>query len=92
LADSGEQLILYAQGCQPIARELQAKVQLRFVYISKTKEAMAVNLDQGRIERSKAVIRQVFKAAQGGVVYPALSPLNCTGCPFKRRCEKWHCT
>jgi putative RecB family exonuclease len=93
--DSGEQLILYAQGCQPIARELQAKVQLRFVYISKTKEpkveAMAVNLDLSRIERSKAVIRQVFKAAQIGLVYPSPSPLNCTGCPFKRRCDKWHC-
>ncbi len=92
--EAGEQLILYAQGCQPIANELGATIRLRFIYISKTKEpkveAIEVTLDNSRTHRSKAIIRQVFKAILSGIVYPAPSPMNCTGCPFKQRCRRWH--
>jgi hypothetical protein len=92
--EAGEQLILYAQGCQPIAQQLDARLQLRFVYLSKVKgpkvEAMSVTVDRARIERSKAIIRHVFRAMQAAAVYPAPSPLNCVGCPYRRRCRHWH--
>jgi len=92
--DQGEQLILYSKGCQPIARELGAKIRLRFLYISKTKEtkveALEVSVDLTRIERTMAIIRQVYRAMKNNVVYPAPSPITCTGCPFGSRCAGWH--
>lgn len=92
--DNGEQLILYAQGCEPIARELSATIAIRFVVITKTKEpkieAREVTVNPDRIERSKIIIRQVFKAMHHGVVYPNPSPMNCSGCSFQRRCAEWH--
>src|ERR1035437_1890569 len=75
--EMAEQLILYAQGCKPIADQLGAKIRLRFIYISKTKEpkveAIEVAVDTDRIERSTALIRQVFKAMESGHIYPAPS-------------------
>ncbi len=92
--DQGEQLILYAKGCEPIARELGATIRLRFVYISKTKEprieAMEVTIDNSRVERTKAVARQVYRAMKNNVVYPAPSPITCSGCSFASRCRDWH--
>ena len=91
--DRGEQLILYAQGCEPIARELDAKVKLQFVIITKTKEpkveAIPISIDPNRMDRSKRIITQVFTAMQTGVTYPVPSPMNCATCPFKKRCEAW---
>lgn len=92
--DNGEQLILYAQGCASIARELSATIAIRFVVITKTKEpkieAREVTVNPDRIDRSKTIIRQVFQAMQNGVAYPNPSPLNCSGCPFQERCARWH--
>jgi len=91
--DRGEQLILYAQGCEPIARELDAKVKLQFVIITKTKEpkveAIPISIDPNRMDRSKRIITQVFTAMQTGITYPVPSPMNCATCPFKKRCEAW---
>lgn len=92
--EQADQLLLYSQGCQPMAESLDARIRLRFVYIGKTKEpkveALEVPADADRITRSKRIIRQVFEAMQTGITYPSPSPMNCTGCPFRRRCERWH--
>ena len=94
--DHAEQLTLYSQGCRPIARNLEALIRLQFIVITKTKEpkveAFRVDVDEDRVRRSKAIIRQVFRAMQTGVVYPAPSLMGCSGCPFQRRCGAWHRT
>src|SRR5205085_1981696 len=75
----GEQLILYAQGCQPIAKQLGARITLRYVFISKIKEprveALSVKLDEARVKRSCAIIRQVCRAMHAGIVFSGSSDL-----------------
>ena len=50
-------------------------IRIRFIYISKTKEpkveAIEVEIISGRIQRSRVILRQVFKAMEAGHVYPA---------------------
>lgn len=92
--DMADQLVLYAEGCAPMATGLNAKIQLRYVYISKTKEvkveAIQVDLDPAKAKRTKAVIGQVWQSMQQGVIYPASSPMNCCGCGFHLRCKTWN--
>lgn len=89
--EQAEQLLLYAQGCEPIARALNAKLVLRFIVITKTKQpkvdAITVPYDATQLARSRNIIRQVFKAIRAGVVYPVPSPMNCVGCSYRRRCN-----
>jgi len=86
-----EQLLLYSEGCRPIAEQLNAKLKLQFVYISKGKEpkiqAIEVKPDIHRACRTKLIALSVFEAMQRRTVYPSPSPINCSGCPFKSRCK-----
>lgn len=92
--EHGQQLVLYGQAAEPLARELGLQVRLQFLVVTKAKtpkvEALSVTLDEDRILRTRAVLRQVFRAMQAGHVYPSPSPLNCHGCGYQRRCGKWH--
>jgi ATP-dependent exoDNAse (exonuclease V) beta subunit len=85
-----EQLLLYAEGCRPIADQLDAQLKLQFVYISKAKEpkiqVIEVKPDAHRAARTKLIAFSVFEAMHRRTVYPSPSPINCAGCPFKRRC------
>jgi RecB family exonuclease len=94
--DHAEQLILYAQGCRPIAQVLEAHIHLQFVVITKAKapkiEALGVKPTYDKMQRSRTIMRQVFHAMQTGVVYPAPSVLNCGSCPFQTQCRTWHRT
>jgi putative RecB family exonuclease len=91
--DQAEQLILYAQGCEPIARDLNATVRLQFIVVTKTKEpkveAVPVAVDASLIARTRMIIRRVFQAMQSGTVYPVPSQFHCTGCPHQDRCSNW---
>ncbi|MFN3166138.1 MAG: RecB family exonuclease [Phycisphaeraceae bacterium] len=91
--EQATQLRLYARGCEQMARDLGAGLALRFIVITKTKspkiEAIDINATHGPIDREIDVLKRVFAAMQSGVVYPAPSPLNCSGCPFAKRCEEW---
>ncbi|MBI1374271.1 MAG: DUF2800 domain-containing protein [Phycisphaera sp.] len=90
------QLVLYALGTKAIAEELNATVRLRFVVLTKTKEpkikAMPVTLTQDQIKRTTLVVRRVFESMKSGVIYPSPSPMNCTVCQHRRRCDAWHHT
>ena len=91
--EQAEQLILYAQGCEPIARQLGATIQLRYVVVTKTKQpkvdSITVAYDSTRSQRSRSVIRRVFRAMSLGIAYPVTSPLNCSCCPFTSHCAVW---
>jgi CRISPR/Cas system-associated exonuclease Cas4 (RecB family) len=94
--DHAQQLILYAHAAAPLAKELGAKIKLRFVVLTKAKtpkiEAIPIDINMDRVERTTAVVRRVFKAMQAGVIYPSPSVMNCSSCAYKNRCEKWHRT
>lgn len=92
--EQSDQLVLYAQGCESIARDFGADVTLRYVVVTKTKQpkidAITVPYDRSRVLRSQAIIRQVFSAMKVGSVYPVPSPMNCSTCSFVKRCAHWH--
>lgn len=89
--DSGEQLLLYSE----LAKELVPgkPLRLQFLVITKAKspvvEMHSVIVDSRRIERTKRVVERTWKAMLAGYVYPAPSPMNCGGCPFRTPCAAW---
>lgn len=91
--EQSAQLMLYAEGCKTMADELGAQIRLRFVVVTKTKEpkigVIPVELDPLRVERSKKILRSVFDAMMTGLTYPAPSPLACSTCGYRKRCDAW---
>lgn len=92
--ERSQQLLLYAHAAAPIARELGARITLRFVIITRADkpqiEPVAVNADADRLTRTLLIVRRVYRAMTVGHVYPSPSPVNCGMCPYPRRCERWH--
>lgn len=93
--DHAEQLLLYGEAANAIADDLGAKLRLEFLVISKAKKtpkvgtyAIATNPD--RVQRSKTILKQVFRAMSLDVVYPNPSVMNCPSCPYQTRCKAWH--
>lgn len=88
---SAEQLLLYSE----LAKELVPgkPVRLQFAVITKTKTAQVdchqVALSPSRTQRTRQVVRQVWRAIQAGSFYPAPSPLHCPNCPFRGPCRDW---
>ena len=89
--DSGEQLLLYSE----LAKDLLPGKRLRLQFLVVTKatspvvESHSVVVDPARIERTKRVVEQTWKAIQAGHIFPAPSPMNCGGCPFREPCRSW---
>lgn len=91
---NAQQLSLYAQAAEPIARDLGAKIRLSFVLLTKHKtprvEAIEVSADPDKVRRSTVILRQVFNAICTGNIYPSPSQMNCYSCPYQQRCKTWH--
>ena len=92
--EHADQLNLYGAAAEPMARELGAKVKLRFIVLTKAKtpkvEEFPITHDPDRIQRVSTVIQRVFQDMQTGVVYPNPSVMNCAGCPHQGKCKSWH--
>ncbi len=98
--ENADQLMLYSVGMQDLARTLSddAKIALRFVIVTKTKEvkieSLPVKLDPDRLHRTRLTVRSVVAAMQHASktesVYPSPSQFNCATCPYGRRCASWH--
>ena len=89
--DATEQLLLYAELAQDFAPG--KRVRLEFVVLTKTKE-VAVDqflsaVDSLRVKRTKQVVERVWRAIEAGHFYPAPSPMNCAGCPYRQPCRAW---
>jgi CRISPR/Cas system-associated exonuclease Cas4 (RecB family) len=69
------------------------KLRLQFAVIAKTKAAALdcheVTWSPRRIERTKQIVRQVWRAIEARHFYPAPSPMNCPTCPFREPCRAW---
>ncbi|MEM9109129.1 MAG: PD-(D/E)XK nuclease family protein [Planctomycetota bacterium] len=91
--DQATQLMLYAKGCEQIARDLGAEIALQFIVVTKTKqpkiEAIRVEIDPDQIERCTQALLGVFQSMQTGIIYPAPDPMSCSTCGYRQRCKKW---
>lgn len=91
LEQNGEQLLLYSE----LARRLLPgrELRLRFLVLTKTKEPAIerheVAVDPARVTRLRSVLQRVWQSMEAGIVYPAPSPLQCPGCPYRRACRAW---
>lgn len=89
--DAAPQLLLYGE----LARDLAPgkRVVLEIVVLTKTKEPAVERYpfpwDAGRLARTQNVLQRVWAAIEDGHFYPAPSPMNCPGCPYKAPCQKW---
>ena len=89
--DAGEQLMLYS--CL-VGRLIPDKpVRLEYAVITKAKspvvERYPVAGDRHRIDRTRRILRSVWRAIQAGDFFPTPSPLNCPACPFREACRAW---
>jgi len=88
---AASQLLLYGE----LAGEVAAgkRLELQFQVITKTKtpsvDQHRVAVDQGKLARTKALVRHVWQAMQTGHIYPNPSPTQCPGCPFRTACQAW---
>lgn len=89
---SAEQLLLYSE----LVKDLMPgkKLRLQFAVITKAKvpllDCHVVAWSPRRIERTRQVVRQVWRAIEAGCFYPAPSPMQCPTCPFREPCRHWH--
>ena len=89
--NNAEQLLLYADLA---GRVLDGrKIRLQYAVITKAKtpvmEVHEVEFDANRLNRTKAVFKEVWKAIDGGVIFPAPSQMNCHSCGYKTACRAW---
>lgn len=89
--ESAAQLLLYHE----LVRQFvpQSQVRLQFAVVTKTRQPamdiLPVPADGQQIERSKRTVERVWRAIEAGSFYPAPSPLQCPGCPFRDACRAW---
>jgi CRISPR/Cas system-associated exonuclease Cas4 (RecB family) len=89
--DAAEQLLLYAE----LARDLAPgkRLRLEFAVVTKAKEATierhTCRSNPRRTERTKRVLERVWRAIMAEHFFPAPSPMNCAGCPFRGPCNGW---
>jgi putative RecB family exonuclease len=89
--DAAEQLLLYSELVKDFAPGKQIRIE--FVVLTKTKD---ISIERhwfavmpAQVERTKRIISRVWQAIAAGHFYPAPSPMNCGGCPFREPCRQW---
>jgi putative RecB family exonuclease len=89
--DAAEQLLLYSELAKDFAPG--KRVRIEFIVLTKTKEVSIdrhwLRVTPGQIRRTKQMVANVWRVIEAGHFYPAPSPLNCGGCPFRDPCRKW---
>ena len=89
--DASEQLLLYSE----LVKELVPgkPLKMRFAVLTKTKEpAIDIHelpVEPRQVERIKQTVERVWRSIAAGLFYPAPSPLQCSGCPFRGPCRAW---
>lgn len=89
--DSTEQLLLYSELAKDFAPG--KRMRLEFAILTKTKETTidrhASTADPSRVDRIKRVVEWVWRSIEAEHFFPAPSPMNCGGCPYRDPCRKW---
>ncbi len=94
IVESAPQQLLYADLVAPLAKALgNLPVRIEWIVIAKAKkpivERHALTPHAGQIARTKAGIRQVWRAISSGHFYPTPSSMGCAGCGFSAACRQW---
>jgi putative RecB family exonuclease len=91
VTDAATQLLLYHELAKPLADG--KPVRLRFAVLTKGKfpelEVHDVPVDPHRVQRTKHIVKLVWKAIQSGFYFPNPSPINCHSCPYRQPCRDW---
>lgn len=65
----------------------------RYSVLVKTKKAKVQHVDTSRSPEDQGrlgdLIQTLDRAIELGVYYPVESPLNCSGCSYRRQCRDW---
>lgn len=89
--ESAAQLLLYGELAKDFAPG--KRLRLQFGVLTKTKDvsidAHSFPFDQSQFDRTKRVVERVWNAIQAEHFFPAPSPMNCPGCPYRDPCRKW---
>lgn len=89
--ESAAQLLLYGELARDFAP--QKRLSLQFGVLTKTKEVSidthSFSFDRSQLDRTKRVIERVWQAIQADHFFPAPSPMNCPGCPYRDPCRHW---
>lgn len=68
-------------------------VTFRYTVLVKTKTPRVQHLEANRndadVGRLGDLIQVVERAVEAEIFYPVESPLNCSGCPYRRPCREW---
>ena len=89
--ESAAQLLLYGELAKDFAPGKQ--IRLQFGVLTKTKDVCvdfhSFPFEQSTLDRTKRVVERVWQAIQAEHFFPAPSPMNCSGCPYRDPCRKW---
>jgi putative RecB family exonuclease len=89
--EQADQLLLYGH----LIRELVPgkPIQLQFAILTKHKTPQTQVLDMQpsprRLQRTRRIFVKVWHAIQSQHYYPVPSPVNCSGCGYRRQCAAW---
>jgi len=90
VAESSGQLLLYNQLAANLAHK---PVELSFVVLTKTRtpdvSVFDVPFDASLLDRTLRIIEHVWHAICVGNFYPVPSVMNCSSCPYRKRCAAW---
>ncbi len=91
IEDLAPQLYLYSELVKPLADG--KPIKLAFAVLTKTKVPVLtvhdVPLDPHQVERTKRIVENIWRAIEGGHIFPNPSPMNCGTCPFRAPCRAW---
>jgi len=89
--DASEQLLLYSE----LVKDLVPgkSLRIRFAVLTKAKvpalDIHEMAVEPERVNRIKRVVERVWQSIESEHFYPAPSPMQCSGCPFRSPCRAW---
>ena len=90
--EQSDQLVLYGH----LVRELipHKPIQLQFAILTKHKtpqtQVLGVQPSTKRLQRTRRIFENVWKAIESQHYFPVPSPLNCSGCGYRKQCAEWN--
>lgn len=89
--DSATQLLIYRELAGSLVGD--KPVRLQFGVLTKTKEPSveihSVADNPRQVDRVRRIIERVWEAIQSENFYPAPSPMQCSGCGYRKTCRAW---
>ena len=89
--DSGAQVLLYSHLTSEISPG--KKIATRFLVPTKSRELVIAEhvweVEPAAVKRTLAGVERVWRAIEGGQLYPAPSVMSCSSCGYRAACRAW---